>query len=339
MSRRSLLAAAGAGLAALSGCTVLGDPPGEDSGLRGEITMDGSNTVLPHGAAVAEEFLWRNNRVTIPVRGSGTGAGFQQFCRGETDIQNASRPVQESEEQLCTENGVDYIELEALLDGIAIMVDADNDWCDCLTVEELRAMWESGSDVETWSDVRPAWPDEEIDFFGRDTASGTFDSFTERLMGETGNIRNDYSASSDTNVIVRGVSGNRNAIGFGGAGFYYENEDQLRLVGVDDGNGCVRPTRETIENEEYTPLTRPMYVYLSTERLDDPAVQAFARFYFEEIDDAVHESAVEAGIAAPNETLTWTQWAARRVGYYAAPDEVVDESRAKLEQKIAEATE
>ena len=300
--------------------------------------MDGSNTVLPHGAAVAEEFLWRNNRVQIPVRGSGTGAGFQRFCDGDTDVQNASRAILDGEVEFCDASGVDYIELEALLDGIAIMVNPRNDWCDCLEVEELREIWRSGSGVETWSDVRAEWPDEEIVFYGRDPASGTFDSFTERLMGEIGDIRSDYSGSSDTNVIVRGVRGNRYAIGFGGAGYYYENQEDLKLVGVDDGDGCEVPTRETVETGAYTPLARPMYVYLSTERLHEEVVQAFARFYFEEIDEETHDRAVEQEIADPDETLTWTQWAARKVGFYAAPDDVVDESRAELERAIEEAT-
>ena len=338
MPRRRFLAAVGGGTAALSGCIV----HGEDSGLRGEVTMDGSNTVLPHGAAVAEEFLWRNNHVQVPVRGSGTGAGFQRFCDGQTDIQNASRSILDSEVTQCNDNGIEYIELEALLDGLALWVHPDNDWCDCLTTEEIHRLWRSGSDVETWSDLRPddpAFPDEEIHLYGRDSASGTFDYFTEAINGEVGNIRNDYSASSDTNVIVRGVRGNRHALGFGGAGYYYENEDELKLLGVDDGDGCIYPTRETIESVEYTPLTRAMYVYISTAGLDREAVRSFARFYFEEIDEETYEAAVESGIAAPDETLTWTQWAARKVGYYAAPDDVVVESRDELEAAIAEVTE
>ena len=303
--------------------------------------MDGSNTVLPHGAAVAEEFLWRNNRVQIPVRGSGTGAGFQRFCEGSTDVQNASRSILDDEATQCANNDVDYIELEALLDGLALWVHPDNDWCDCLTVDEIHRLWRTGSDVETWSDLRPDdsdFPDEEINLYGRDSASGTFDYFTEAINGEVGNIRNDYSASSDTNVIVRGVRGNRHALGFGGAGYYYENEDELKLLGVDDGDGCVLPTRETIESGTYTPLTRAMYVYISTAGLDRETVRAFARFYFEEIDDDTQEAAVEDGFAEPDERLTWTQWAARKVGYYAAADETVDESREELEAAIAEVT-
>ncbi|MES3518413.1 MAG: PstS family phosphate ABC transporter substrate-binding protein [Natronomonas sp.] len=333
VSRRSVLAACGGAVSALSGCFVRG----EESDLEGEIVMDGSNTVFPHGAAIVEEFLWRNNRVQIPVRGSGTGAGFQRFCEGTTDIQNASRAITDSEVGLCGANGVGYIELEALLDGIAVWVHPDNTWCDDLTVEELHRIWRSGSDVETWSDVDPEWPDEEIVLYGRDAASGTFEYFTEAVNGEAGDIRNDYSASSDTNVIVRGVRGNRYAMGFGGSGYYYENEADLKLLGIDDGDGPVRPTRETVETLTYTPLSRPMFVYLSTTRLDEAVMQAFARFYFEEVDTDTKEAAIEAGIAESGERLTWTQWAARKVGYYAAPDAVVEESRAELEAAIAEA--
>ena len=339
LTRRGFLAAAGGGVAALSGCIVHGE---DTNGLHGEVIMDGSNTVLPHGAAVAEEFLWRNNRVQIPVRGSGTGAGFQRFCAGDTDVQNASRSILDNEQTQCSENDVGYIELEALLDGLALWVHPDNDWCECLTVDEVHRLWRSGSEIETWSDLRPddpEFPDEEIALYGRDSASGTFDYFTEAINGEVGNIRNDYSASSDTNVIVRGVRGNQYGLGFGGAGYYYENEDELKLLAIDDGDGCVYPTRETIETNEYTPLTRAMYVYISTAGLDRETVRAFARFYFEEIDEDTQEAAVEDGFAEPDETLTWTQWAARKVGYYAASDEIVTESREELEAAIEEAIE
>ncbi len=330
LGRRAYLAAAGGAVATLSGCLVRGDV-GERR-LEGRIVVDGSNTLLPHGAAVAEEFQWRNNRVRIPVRGSGTGAGFQRFCSGDTDVQNASRAILPEEEALCGENGVDYLELEAALDGIAIWVHPENHWCDTLTVTELSRLWRSGSDVKTWGDLREEWADEpwgdeEIDLYGRDSASGTFDYFTQAINGEYGNIRSDYSASADTNVIVRGVRGNRHALGFGGAGYFYENEDELKLVAIDDDNGGVLPTRETIESGEYTPLSRPMYVYVSVPELGRPEFRAYAEFFFEEIDDAADDSVVEEG-----ETLVWTQWAARKVGYYAIPDETVEESRRRLDE-------
>ncbi|MEM4781815.1 MAG: PstS family phosphate ABC transporter substrate-binding protein [Halalkalicoccus sp.] len=319
VTRRALLSGVAVGIVGTAGCLARG----EDSGLEGEIRIDGSNTVLPHSAAVAEEFQWQNNRVQIPVQGSGTGAGFQRFCTGETHVQNASREIQPDEEALAAENGIEFLEIEALLDGIAIWANPDNDWCDCLTADELNAIWESGSTVETWSDVREEWPDEEIALYGRDSASGTFDYFTDAINGEYGNIRTDYSASSDTNVIVRGVRGNQYALGFGGAGYYYENEDDLKLLGVDDGNGCVRPTRESVEDLSYTPLSRPMYAYFRRDQFEREEYRAFARFYFEE------DSRDEEG-------LTYTQTGARRVGYYAIPDETVEESSEKIETAIAE---
>ncbi|MCH7660262.1 MAG: PstS family phosphate ABC transporter substrate-binding protein [Euryarchaeota archaeon] len=322
VSRRALLSTVGVGLVGSAGCLARG----EDSGLSGEIRIDGSNTVLPHSAAVAEEFQWQNNRVQIPIQGSGTGAGFQRFCTGETHVQNASRPILPDEEELAAENAIEYIELEVVLDGIAIYANPENDWCDCLTTSELNAIWESGSAVETWSDVREEWPDEEIVLYGRDSASGTFDYYTEAINGEYGNIRSDYSASSDTNVIVRGVRGNQYALGFGGAGYYYENEDDLKLVGIDDDEGeegCVQPTTETIEDESYTPLTRPMYAYFRRDQFEREAFREFARFYFE--DDP-----------RDDEELAYTQTSARRVGYYAIPDATVEESREEVEATIEE---
>jgi len=176
VGRRAYLAAASGAVAGLSGCLVRG-AEGERR-LDGRIVIDGSNTLLPHSAAVAEEFQWRNNRVRIPVRGSGTGAGFQRFCSGNTDVQNASRAILDDEVAICGENGVDFVELAAALDGLAVWVHPDNHWCDTLTVEELNRLWRSDSDVETWGDLREEWADEpfgdeEIDLYGRDSASGT----------------------------------------------------------------------------------------------------------------------------------------------------------------------
>lgn len=344
-TRRRLLASAGTAVAGLStaglaGCLVRG----ESSDLEGEIVIDGSDTLLPHGAAVAEEFQWRNNRVRIPIRGSGTGAGFQRFCEGDTDVQNASRPIlgpedvpegELSEVEQCGQAGVEYVELEVAIDGIAMWVNPENTWCDCLTVEELRRIWEPGSDVETWADVREEWDeaghDGEIDLYGRDSASGTFDSFTEAITGEIGRIRSDYSATSDTNVIVRGVRGSENGLGWGGVGYYSENSEDLKLVAVDDGDGCVYPERESIEAGEYQPLTRSMYVYFDTSAFEERHVREFARFYFEPIDEDADREPVD-----PGEELAWTQWAARKVGYYATTDESVERARETLEEVLAE---
>lgn len=344
-TRRQFLGTTGAAIAGtstvgLAGCLVRG----ESSELEGEILIDGSDTLLPHCAAVAEEFQWRNNRVRIPISGSGTGAGFQRFCEGETDVQNASRPIlgpddvpegELSEVEQCGRAGVDYLGLEAAIDGIAVWVNPENDWCDCLTVDELRRIWEPGSEVQTWGDVREEWReaghDGEIELYGRDSASGTFDTFTEAITGEIGRIRSDYSATSDTNVIVRGVRGSENALGWGGVGYYKENSDDLKLVAIDDGDGCVYPERESIEAGEYQPLTRSMYVYFNRESLEKRHVREFARFYFEPIDEDADRGPVESG-----EELAWTQWAARKVGYYATTDESVRRERARLEEVLSE---
>lgn len=324
VSRREVLSMVGAGtITAAAGCLA----PGQASEFSGQIVVDGSNTVLPHGSAVATEFMWRNNRVSIPVRGSGTGAGFQRFCSAETVIQNASRQILPDEEATCSSASVDWIELQALLDGIAIIAHPDNDWVgeapgDGLTVDELRAIWERDSDVTTWSDVRDGWPDEEIVLYGRDSASGTFDYFTEHITGEIGNIRRDYSGTPDTNVIVRGVRGDRYALGWGGAGYYYENQGDLRLLGVAEtpDGPFILPERSTIEDGTYQPLSRAMYVYIRTAALADPLIAEYARFFFREIDADGYAEAERYGVVAPDERLRWTQYAARRVGYFAITD-------------------
>lgn len=348
--REALAAGATAVTAGLAGCLAQGD----NSGASDQIIMDGSDTVLPHGAAVAEEYQWRNPEAVISVRGSGTGAGFQRFCNGETEFQNASRQIttpetvgagETSEQEQCTAAGVGYIELPALLDGIAVYKHPDNDWCECLTTAELQAIWDRNSAIETWSDVRPEseWPDEQIVLYGRDSASGTFDYFTEAITGEQGRIRDDYSGTPDTNAIVRGVSGNVHALGFGGAGFYFENQADLGLVAVDDGDGCVRPSPETIESFTYRPLSRPMYVYVRKAALARETVASIAQFYFEPVDEEARETGVQLGFMSPGEELTWTQWAARRVGYYALPavsdrPELPDiqSTRARLQAAIEE---
>ncbi len=324
-SRREFLFAAGSvGLAGLSGCITRG----EESDLTGEIIVDGSNTVLPHTAAVAEEFQWRNNRVRIPVRGSGTGAGFQRFTEGETVLQNASRRINDAERADAETNGVDFIELEAVLDGIAIMGHPEGP-VDRLTVEQLNQLWRQDSDVELWSDLDAEWPDREISLYGRDSASGTYDYFTEVINGEAGNIRRDYNETADTNVIVRGVRGNRDALGFGGAGYYYENEDDLKLVEVDDDNGGVIPTDETVgrafednpDGPAYTPLSRSMYIYVNVNELSREVVREFARFFFRRDNP---------------DGRAWTQRVAPRVKFYPIPDSLVERESERLEAKIEE---
>ena len=209
------------------------------------IEIDGSSTVFPVSEAVAEEFGKINSSVRVNVGVSGTGGGFKRFTAGDTDISDASRPIKDSEATLATENGVQYMELKVGTDGLSVMVNPQNDWAECLTVEELKKIWEPGSTISNWNQVRSDFPDRPLRLYGADTDSGTFDYFTEEIMGESGLSRSDYTASADDNVLVQGISGDRNALGYFGYAYYAENEDKLKLVAVDNGEGCVAPTAET----------------------------------------------------------------------------------------------
>ncbi len=258
-----------------------GGGAGGGAGLSGTVTGDGSSTVFPITQAVAEEFTATNPDVQISVGISGTGGGFEKFCAGETDIQDASRPIEQEEIDLCEQNGVEYVELQVALDGLSVVVNPANDWAACLTVDQLKAIWEPGSEVERWSDVDPGFPDRPITLYGPGTDSGTFDYFTDAIVGEEGASRSDYTASEDDNVLVQGVAGDENALGYFGYAYYEENRDKLKIVAVDGGSGCVEPTPETINDGSYAPLSRPLFVYVSKAALANPAVVAFMDFYME----------------------------------------------------------
>lgn len=258
---------------------------GGQSGSGGEIRIDGSSTVFPITEAAAEEFRTEapNTRVTIGV--SGTGGGFQKFLRGETDINNASRDIQPSEKDQAEKSGVDYLRLSVAYDGLAVVVNPDNDWVDHLTVEELNRIWkpESQGDITRWSQIRPEWPDEELHLYGPGIASGTYDYFTEVIVGEAGSSRGDFTASEDDNVLVQGVASDRYALGFFGLAYFEENSDRLRLVPVDDGEGPpVKPSMRTVSEGTYTPLSRPLYIYVSESGARKESVRQFVRFYLRE---------------------------------------------------------
>lgn len=259
------------------------------SQLSGEIEIDGSSTVFPISEAVAEEFhkLYPNVQVNVGV--SGTGGGFKRFTVGETDISDASRPIKDSESEQAMGNGIEYYELMVGTDGLSVMVNPQNDFVDYLTVEELKMIWEPGSTVDSWNDVRPEWPDNPLNLYGPDTDSGTFDYFTEEIMGEARSSRSDYTASADDNVLVQGIAGDRNALGYFGYAYYVENTDKLKLVAIDSGNGPVLPTKETIEAGQYTPLSRPLFIYVSKSALQRPEVKAFVEFYMENAAELVAE--------------------------------------------------
>ena len=257
------------------------DPTASVPGLTGTIEIDGSSTVFPISEAVAEEFRKVSPDVRVNVGVSGTGGGFKRFTVGETDISNASRPIEDAEAEAAAANGIEFLELKIGTDGLSVIVNPDNDFASCLTTGELKMIWEPGSSVSTWSQVRSGWPDQPIRLYGPDTDSGTFDFFTEEIMGEAQLSRPDYTASADDNVLVQGISGDRNSLGYFGYAYYLENPDRLKVIGVDSGDGCVVPSPETIEAGQYTPLSRPLFIYVNTESLKRPEVRAFVEFYME----------------------------------------------------------
>jgi phosphate transport system substrate-binding protein len=263
----------------LVGCGNTGDTA---DGPAGSIQIDGSSTVFPITEAVAEEFMAETRgeiRVTVAL--SGTGGGFRRFCSGETDISNASRPISEEEIAACEAAGIQFVELPVAYDGLAVVVNPSNDFAQCLTVAELAQIWAPSSQVQTWSQIRPEWPNEPIRLYGPGTNSGTFDYFTEEITGEAGASRADYTASEDDNVLVQGVAGDVNALGYFGYAYYSENQEQLKLVGVDSGSGCITPDPQTIETGDYSPLSRPLMIYVKQASLGNPAVQSFVEFYLD----------------------------------------------------------
>ena len=246
--------------------------------LSGRIQADGSSTVGPFTTAAAERFRNVEPDVQITVGVSGTGGGFERFCRGETDLSNASRPIKDEEAQACEEAGIAFTEFQVANDALTVVVNKDNDWVDCLTVEQLNAMWKPGSQASSWQDIDPSFPDEELVLFGAGTDSGTFDYFTDVINGEEGASRSDYSATEDDNNTVTGVSGERGGLGYFGFSYFEENQDTLKALAIDGGEGCVEPSVENAQNGTYTPLSRPLFIYAKNESFARPEVEAFVGF-------------------------------------------------------------
>jgi phosphate transport system substrate-binding protein len=281
------------------------------------ITADGSSTVYPITEAVAEEFQKQHRGVRVTVGISGTGGGFKKFCVGETDLSDASRPIKPSEVELCGKNGIAYIELPVAFDGLAVVVHPSNAWASSMTVQELKRIWEPSAQgtVTRWSQIRPGWPDKEIHLFGPGVDSGTYDYFTEAVVGKQGASRGDYTSSEDDNVLVQGVATNPLALGYFGMAYYEANQDKLKVVPIDDenpGNGAgpILPTYENVVKGTYQPLARPIFIYVSRKAANRPEVQNFVKFYLTEGPSLVKE-----------------------VGYIGLPDKAYELAMARFEQR------
>lgn len=257
-----------------------GDEKGGET-LVGEVKIDGSSTVYPITEAVAEEFRVDQPNVKVTVGVSGTGGGFKKFSRGETDINDASRPIKDQEATICTESNIKYVQLTIAFDGLAVLVNKENTWVDHFTVEELKKIWEPSAQgkITRWSQIREGWPDETFNLYGPGVASGTYDYFTEVIVGESGSSRGDYTASEDDNVLVQGIAGDKNSIGFFGLAYYEENQDKLKLVGVDNGTGAIEPNSQTVKDGTYAPLSRPIFIYVNDVAAKRPEVVEFVNFY------------------------------------------------------------
>jgi len=282
--------------------------------LSGTIKIDGSSTVYPVTEAVAEEFRSVEPDVQVTIGISGTGGGFKKFGRGETDISDASRPIKQKEIDICNENNISYVDLTVGYDGLAVLVNPENDWVDYFTVEELKMLWEPDAQgkIMKWNQIRPEWPDEEVHLFGPGVASGTFDYFTEAVVGESGSSRGDFTASEDDHVLVQGIAGDKFGLGFFGLAYYEENKDKLRLVPVDGGEGAINPTLETVSNGTYQPLSRPLFIYVNSEAAKKEEVKEFVRFYL---------------VSAAELTA--------EIGYVPLPTELYDAEKKKFEEFVA----
>jgi len=268
-------------LVALSTLALVAAGCGGGGSGSGVISADGSSTVGPFTTKAAEDFK-ASGGVDVTVGISGTGGGFERFCAGETDISNASRAIKDEEATICSENGVEYVELQVATDALTNVVNAENDWVTCLTVEQLNAIWKPGSKVSNWNQIDPSYPDVPLKLYGAGTDSGTFDYFTDAINGEEGASRSDFSATEDDNVTVQGVSGDKGALGYFGFSYFEENQDTLKALEVDGGEGCVAPSASTAQDGSYAPLSRPLFMYVKKSSLaDTEGLADFVRFTLE----------------------------------------------------------
>ena len=268
-----------------------------DSTNATSIKVDGSSTVFPISEAVAEEFELENPTIKVTANASGTGAGFKKFIRNEIDVTGASRPIKSSEDKDCAANKIQYLEIPIAYDGLAIVVSKENTWVDYLTVEELKKIWEPAAKgtITHWDHIRTGWPHEKINLYGAGTESGTFDYFTEAIVGEARSCRTDYTASEDDNGLVSGVAGDKYSLGYFGYAYFFENQDKLKLVAIDDkddtnGKGPVLATNETIINGTYQPLSRPLLIYINKTSSEKPEVANFVNYYIDNAPTLVAET-------------------------------------------------
>jgi phosphate transport system substrate-binding protein len=324
--RAVIVGAAGAGTAALAGCQGgRGTRPGSGGGagngdqLSGEISITGSSTVFPLATAVAEEFEKQHSTVDISLKSTGSGGGFENFfCTGESEINNASRPIKDGEAQKCESNGVQPHEIKVATDALTVIVNPDNDWATEMTVDELAQIWgPEATDEQTWSDVNSEWPDETIERYGAAETSGTFDYFTEVINGEEGAHTQAYEPTEDDRHIVQGVTGSEYAIGYLGFAYYSQNPDSVTAVAVDDGDGPVKPSLETAKSGEYSPLARPLFTYPAVDALAEEHVAEFCRYFLEQ---------------STNRTLV-----AEQVGYVPNSEEEMQSELDDLERAIESA--
>lgn len=288
LQRGARWAAVSAAAMALTACGGGGgDAQSGDGQVSGPVVIDGSSTVEPLSSAAAELFMEQHPDANVTVGTSGTGGGFEKFCAGETDISDASRPIKQSEIDGCTKNNIQYSELIVANDALSVVVNKENDWANCLTVEQLNKIWAPDSTVKNWNEVDPSFPNEPLQLFGAGSDSGTFDYFTQAINGEEGASRTDYNPTEDDNVTVQGVSATKGALGYFGYSYLEANADKVKGIEVDGGDGCVAPSVQTAQDGTYKPLSRPLFIYVSDAALKKPQVVAFADFYLESNTDIV----------------------------------------------------
>jgi phosphate transport system substrate-binding protein len=268
-------------------------PASAPANLSGSVNIDGSSTVYPITEAVAEEFQKANPGVKVTVAFAGTGGGFKKFCNGETDMNDASRPIKADdagEGVACKAKSIDYLELGIATDALSVVVNKDNTWATCLTTAQLKKMWDQASTAKSWKDIDPSFPDEPLKLFGPGPDSGTFDYFTEVINGKAKQSRSDYTPSEDDNALVTGVAGDKDALGYFGFAYLEENLDKIKPVAVDSGGGCIEPSADNVNSGKYKPLARPLFIYPSVSALKRPEFAAFVNYYLENVNTYVDET-------------------------------------------------